>query len=315
MPKNQVPFQRGYRLPEFLQEYGREEHCRAALFQWRWPAGFPCLGCGSSGYCTLQSRPIYQCHRCHRQTSLLSGTVFDSTKLPLTTWFLVIYWLTQTKNGLSALALKRPLGISYNAAWRVKHKLMHVMKEREDESPLKGLIPLDDAYWGGRSQGGKRGRGANKKTPFVAAVATNEAGHPRSMRLSWLKGFRKAEIAAWSTKHLHEGAPVVSDGLGCFAAVTAAGCTHEVIITGKGPSSVPLEAFTGVNTVLGNVKNALHGTYHALAAKHLPRYLAEFSYRFNRRFQLKARVPRLGYAAVRTPPMPQRLLKLAEVWW
>jgi hypothetical protein len=99
------------------------------------------------------------------------------------------------------------------------------------------------------------------------------------------------------------------------AAVTEAGCTHEVIITGKGRSSVALQAFTWVNTLLGNVKNAIQGTYHAVAPKHLPRYLAEFSYRFNRRFQLKAMVPRLGYAAVRTPPMPQRLLRLAEAWW
>lgn len=314
MPKNQVQFQRGYSLPDFLREYGREEQCRAALFRWRWPQGFSCPGCGYSGYCTLQSRFLYQCHRCHRQTSLISGTLFESTKLPLTTWFLAIYLLTQAKSGLSALALKRQLGISYNAAWRVKHKLMQVMKEREEGSPLRGLIQLDDAYWGGQSRGGKRGRGAPKKTPFVAAVSTND-GHPRSMRLSRLKGFRKAEVAAWSAKHLHEGAHVVSDGLGCFAAVTKAGCTHEVIITGGGPCSVTLEAFTWVNTILGNVKNAIHGTYHAVAPKHLPRYLAEFSYRFNRRFQLKAMVPRLGYAAVRTPPMPQRLLKLAEAGW
>ena len=123
-----------------------------------------------------------------------------------------------------------------------------------------GLIQLDDAYWGGRSQGGKRGRGANKKTPFVAAVATNEAGHPRSMRLSRLKGFRKAKLAAWSAKHLQEGAHGVSDGLSGFAAVTEAACTHEVIMTGGGPSSVTLKAFTWVNTLLGHVKNAIHGT-------------------------------------------------------
>ena len=313
MPKNQV--QRGYSFPQFLREYGREEQCRATLFRWRWPEGFICPGCGSTGSCTLQSRWLYQCHRCHRQTALLSGTLFESTKLPLTTWFLALYWLTQAKNGLSALALKRQLGISYNAAWRVKHKLMQVMKERDEQSPLRGVIELDDAYWGGRSQGGKRGRGASKKTPLVAAVSTDEAGHPRSMRLSRLKGFRQAELAAWSMKHLPEGTHVVSDGLSCFAAVTEAGCTHEVIITGGGPSSVTLKAFIRVNTLLGHVKNAIHGAYHAIAPKHLPRYLAEFSYRFNRRFQLNEMIPRLGYAAVRTPPMPQRLLRLAEAWW
>ena len=66
--------------------------------------------------------------------------------------------------------------------------------------------------------------------------------------------------------------------------------------------------------MIGNVKNSIHGSYHAINEKHIPRYLAEFCYRFNRRFRLEDMIPRLGYAAVRTPPMPLRLLKLAEVW-
>jgi ISXO2 transposase-like protein len=66
--------------------------------------------------------------------------------------------------------------------------------------------------------------------------------------------------------------------------------------------------------MLGNVKNAITGTYHSVKPKHLPRYLAEFCYRFNRRFQLKEMLPRFGYVAVRTPPMPGRLLKLAEAY-
>ena len=70
----------------------------------------------------------------------------EATKLPFTTWFLAIYFMTQTKNGISALELSRQLGISYNAAWRLKHKLMQVMKERDDSRPLRGYIQIDDAY-------------------------------------------------------------------------------------------------------------------------------------------------------------------------
>jgi hypothetical protein len=106
---------------------------------------------------------------------------------------------------------------------------------------------------------------------------------------------------------------VIADGLQCFSGVADAGCEHYSIVTGGGPESVKHEEFTWVNTMLGNLKSALHGTYHAIHAKHLPRYLAEFSYRFNRRFKLEAMLPRLGHIAVRTPPMPFRLLKLAEV--
>jgi len=73
--------------------------------------------------------------------------------------------------------------------------------------------------------------------------------------------------------------------------------------------------FQWLNTVIGNVKNALRGTYHAISEQHLPRYLAEFCYRFNRRFQLGAMVDRLVYTALQTQPIPQRLLKVAEVRW
>lgn len=314
MARNQVQFQKGLSLTTFLKAYGTEKQCQNALYQWRWPNGFVCPECAHTECCEITSRDLYQCSRCHHQTSVISGTIFQSTKLPLTTWFLGMYLLTQTKNGVSALELRRQLGITYNAAWRMKHKLMQVMKERDDRHPLAGIIQLDDAYMGGERRGGKRGRGAPGKSAFVAAVATNEKGHPIAMRLTKIKGFRKEEIARWARKHLQASSVVVSDGLNCFSGVEAAGCKHEVIVTGGGPASVSLEAFTWINTMIGNVKNSIHGTYHAVNKKHLPRYLAEFCYRFNRRFKLEDMIPRLGYVAVRTPPMPARLLKLAEVW-
>jgi len=312
MAKNQIQFQKGLSLMEFLSQYGTEEQCHDALFEWRWPQGFVCPNCEHTGHCEIASRGVYQCNRCHHQTSVISGTIFEHTKLALTTWFLGMYLLTQPKNGTSILELKRQLGIGYNAAWRLKHKLLQVMKERDDGKPLSGTIQIDDAYWGGEHHGGKRGRGAPGKTPFIAAVQTNEDGHPIAMRFTKLKGFRKEEIAQWAQRHLAASSLVVSDGLSCFKGVEQAGCQHEVIVTGGGPKSMTLEAFTWVNTMIGNVKNSLSGTYHAISDAHLPRYLAEFCYRFNRRFKLEDMIPRLGYAAVRTPPMPQRLLGLAE---
>lgn len=314
MAKNQIQFQQGYSLPEFFKEFGTTEQCEQALAKWRWPNGFVCPNCTSTRCCELKCRRLYQCSHCHQQTSLISGTIFAGTKLPLNKWFLAMYLLTQSKNGMSALALKRNIGVSYNTAWSMKHKIMQVMKEREDRKPLEGFIQLDDAYIGGEKSGGKVGRGSENKTPFIAAIACDDCGHPLRMSLNVVEGFKLTEIARWSKQHLAPGSVVVSDGLACFSAVTAAECLHERIITGGGPKSVTKEEFTWVNTMIGNVKNSISGTYHSIGGnhKHLPRYLAEFSYRFNRRFNLKNMLPRLGYVAVRTPPMPYRLLKLAE---
>ena len=314
MGKNKVQFQKGYSMVNFIKDYGTEEQCRQALFKWRWPEGFRCPDCGSARHTVIKTRHLYQCSTCHHQTSLISGTIFEQTKLPLTTWFLAIHLIAQAKTGLSALALKRQIGVSYNTAWSMKQKIMQVMKERDDSKPLSGIIQLDDVYWGGERRGGKRGRGSENKAPFVAAVALNSNGHPLSMSMSVVKGFKSTEIALWAKQHLAPGSLVYSDGLPCFAAVTEAKCAHHAIVTGGGPQSVTREEFAWVNTMIGNVKRAINGTYHAIDPKHLPRYLAEFCYRFNRRFQLEDMLPRLAYVAVRTPPMPGRLLKLAEAY-
>jgi transposase-like protein len=315
MAKNKVQFQHGMSLAQFLSIYGTEEQCRTALFKMRWPQGFECPKCGHTGYCEIQSRRVYQCHRCHSQTSLIRGTIFAATKLPLKIWFLGIYLITQAKDGVSSLNMARTMGISANAALRMKHKLQQVMKERDDSQPLCGLLLMDDAYWGGKKRDGKRGRGASGKMPFIAALSITSSGQPVSLRLSHVKGFTQQEISAWTSKHLSPGSLVVSDGLNCFLEVRHAECDHEPIITHSGREYDEFKVFKWVNTMIGNVKNSIHGTYHAVSQKHLPRYLAEFCYRFNRRFQLDKMVNRLAYVALRTPPIPQRLLKLAEVRW
>lgn len=312
MSKNKIQFQNGYSLPELFHDYGSEEQCTQALFQWRWPNGFVCPECTSKRFCILKSRKIYQCNHCHHQISLTSGTIFASTKLPLTRWFLAIHLVTQSKTGLSALELKRQINVSYNTAWSMKQKIMQVMKERDDSQPLSGTIQLDDVYWGGERRGGSRGRGSKNKTPFVAAVSINEAGRPVAMNMNVVQGFRLTEISRWAHDHLQAGSLVVSDGLSCFSAVQEAGCEHISIVTGGGAQSVTKKEFTWVNTTIGNVKNAITGTYHSINPKHLPRYLAEFCYRFNRRFQLEDMLPRFAYVALRTPPMPMRLLSMAE---
>ena len=144
-----VQFQKGISIQSFLEKYGSEEQCQKQLFQMRWRSGFKCSKCGHDKHCQLKSRALYQCNKCHHQSSLISGTLFEHSKLPLTTWFLAIYFITQEKNGISILELSRHLGISYNATWRLKHKLMQAMKERDDKQPLEGFIQIDDVYWGG----------------------------------------------------------------------------------------------------------------------------------------------------------------------
>ena len=180
---------------------------------------------------------------------------------------------------------------------------------------LTGHVQVDDAYWGGERHGGRRGRGSENKAPFVAAVQTNSEAHPVYMRFNAVENFRRKTMKEWAEHALNLGTQVVSDGLSCFRGVADAGCRHTAVVTGGGHESMENELFTWVNTMLGNMKTALAGTYHKLNPKHLGRYLGEFNYRFNKRFDMPSMIKQLAQAAVHTAPMPGRLLKLADVQW
>ena len=215
MPKNKVQFPKGLSLSPFLEHYGSEPQCEQALFEARWPDGLACPRCGSHKFCRLSSRrATFQCNRCKRQLSLLAGTLFQATKLPLTSWFLAIYLLSQTKNGISALELGRKLGVNNNTAWLLKHKLMQAMRERDRRYRLHGTVQLDDAYLGRENPGGKRGRGSQNKTPLLVAVQVTDDGQPVLLKLSVVPGFRKQEVERWASEKLQPGTVVHTDGLG-----------------------------------------------------------------------------------------------------
>ncbi len=116
---------------------------------------------------------------------MAGGTVFESSKLPLPTWFLAMYVITQAKNSVSALELKRHLGVSYPTAWLLKHKIMEHRRLREETRKLTGRVKLDGAYLGGELQGGQRGRCSPNKVAFVAAVQTTQQGDADLMCLSF----------------------------------------------------------------------------------------------------------------------------------
>ena len=312
---NRIQFQAGMSLNQFLTDYGTESQCEAVLEKFRWPQGFECPKCETREHFFYRRGrvKVFQCRVCRTQTTLTEGTIFHSTKLPLTRWFQVMYFLSQTKNNVSILELRRLAGLSYPAAWRMKHKLMQVMYERETTTRLSGRVEVDDAYLGGENPGGKAGRGSENKIPFIAAVQTNNQNNPVYVVFAKVKGFTHAEIKTWATRSLVPSTTVVSDGLWCFQAVTQAGCNQQREVVGKGRKSTDMGCFSWVNTILGNLKNAINGTYHAFDfEKYAHRYLGEYQYRFNRRFDLAALLPRMIFAATATGKRPEHWLRLAE---
>lgn len=312
MQKNKIQFQKGLSLSAFLENYGTEEQCFKELVKLRWPDGFNCPKCECKSYCCLKNRKFtFQCNFCRSQTSITAGTIYHSTKLSLKKWFLAIYLMTQSKNGISQLGLARQLGVSSNTGAMIYHKLAQVMMERDATKLLSGTVEIDDAYWGGKKKG-KRGRGSENKIPFLAAIEKDQDNHPICIKLSVVSGFKKKEVKRWSEKYLALGTTAISDGLSCFTGIEEAGFDHATIIVGHSKDPKKTAPFNWVNTILGNLKSALAGTYHKLSKTHLPRHLATFQYRFNRRFVLSDMIKRLVFVSLRTLPMPKRLLKLTE---
>lgn len=316
MPINKIQFQPGLSLPDFFAQFGTEAQCETALEETRWPDGFVCPECGGREHSLVHrgGEKLWQCSACRKQTSLTAGTIFESTRLPLRLWFLGIYHLTQPKNNVSALELKRLLGISYKAAWRMKHKLMQVMDEREADRVLGERVEVDDAYLGG-VHSGIVGRGAEGKVPFVIAVQTTEnEQRPWYVRLDPLPGFTKKALVHWAQQALAPDTLMVSDGLACFVAAGELVAEHERVVVGTRKSS-DLECFHWVNTLLGNIKSSIQGTYHGFKFdKYAARYLGELQYRFNRRFDLPTMIPRLLRACALTTARPEKWLRAAEAW-
>ena len=299
---------RGLSDEAFREAFGAEEQCRSALSRLRWPDGFVCPACGHRGHCVLAGRSLYQCYRCKKQTSSTAGTIFHATKLPLTLWFAAVHLIVTAKNGISSVELGRRLGVKQPTAWTMKHKIMAVMARREADTPLSGRVEMDDAYLGGARAGGKRGRGAPGKTPFVAAVSTSPEGRPRKVKLVPVKGFRKREIARGAKRWLAPGSEVLTDGLRCWDTLDGVVGSHRAIRTGSGRQAARMAHFKWVNTTLGNIKSAITGTYRKLGPDHAQRYLASFAWRYNRRYKLNTMIPRFVHSAARTQPIPYRAL-------
>ena len=228
---------RGLSDKAFREAFGAEEQCRSALSRLRWPDGFVCPACGHRGHCVLAGRSLYQCYRCKKQTSSTAGTIFHATKLPLTLWFAAVHLIVTAKNGISSVELGRRLGVKQPTAWTMKHKIMAVMARREADTPLSGRVEMDDAYLGGARAGGKRGRGAPGKTPFVAAASTSPEGRPRKVKLVPVKGFRKREIARGAKRWLAPEAR--SSPTACAAGTRSTGSSEAIARSAPAPGGRP----------------------------------------------------------------------------
>ena len=201
-------------------------------------------------------------------------------------WFLAIYLVTSSKRGISAMELKRQMGFgSYGTAWAWLHKIRRAMVVT-DRKPLAQHVEADETYVGG-AKPGKPGRGAVGKTLVAGAVETGR-GKARGRRLGRLRLARLPDAKATSLEgflaaNVAKPATVTTDGWSGYSGLPGAGYDHEPVNLSAswGDAARRLPA---IHLVFSLAKRWLLGTHHgAVSEKHLPTYLDEYVFRFNRR--------------------------------
>ena len=300
-------------MPSFLARFGTDQQCREYLFKARWPGGFRCAACGHGDAYALKTKIVYECVACRKQHSLLAGTIFEQTKTGLARWFLAIYLVTSSKGGIAATELQRQLGFgSYGTAWTWLHKLRKAMV-RPDRQPLAGRVEADETHLGAPKPG-RPGRGAAGKTLVAGAV---EAGRGKArgrrlgrLRLAKLPDASAASLEGFLATNVAKPAAVATDGWRGYAGLPAAGYGHEPVSLAASWGDAALR-LPGIHLVFSLVKRWLLGTHHgAVSEKHLPAYLDEYVFRFNRRTarSISHSFARLLEHAVRIKPTTYRAI-------
>ncbi len=279
---------------QFLDWFGDEESCHQYLEQLRWPQGFFCSRCGESNEPFRLSRNRLMCRGCRYQSTLTAGTVFEKTRTPLRSWFAAAWYVTNQKNGVSALGLQRVLGLgSYQTAWSMMHRLRRAMV-RPDREPLHGTVEVDETYLGGPRRvsllgsaraGTRRYEVLDDKLKAIVAVAV-EIHEPKGfgrVRLRQIADKSEKSLLPFVCDEIEPGSTVHTDGSPAYRSVKNNGYSHlrTVHLGSDDPVHVTMP---GVHRVASLLKRWLLGTHQGSVQSHqLDYYLDEYTFRFNRR--------------------------------
>lgn len=269
-----------------LQAWFRADADCLDYLEWlRWPGGFTCPRCGHEGGWRLGDGR-FMCSGCGGRTSVTAGTIFDRTRTPLTVWFTACWIFASGKDGVSALSLKRLLEIgSYQTAWTMLHRLRSVLV-RPGRERLAGIVEVDEAYIGGEEPGLRGGRARGKKILVGVAVEIEE---PRGMgrcRIAPLVDGSAGSLHPFVSNHVEPGTRVITDGWNGYRGLERLGYIHDRRSqrAARAGGEDPGELLPAVHRVISLAKRWLLGTHQgSVEPSHLPSYLDEFVFRFNRR--------------------------------
>ena len=274
---------------DFYKRFPNDDACLDHLMKLRHGNPADCPKCGRNAkFYKLTKEPAYSCEWCGHHIHPMVGTPFQRSSTPLQKWFYALYLFTTTRHGVPAKELQRQLSVTYKTAWRMGHEIRKYMAQVDGDPPLDGHVEADETYIGGRRSGGKRGRGAPGKTVVFGMV---ERGGDVMTRV--VPNVRRATLERHILENIKGGATVSTDELASYGKIARFGYTHGTV---NHSADQWVDGIHHVNTAEGfwsRLKNSIKGTHVHVSAKHLPKYLGEFEYRFNMRHHPEAMFARL----------------------
>ena len=272
---------------EFLDWFASEETCLSYLEGLRWPQGFVCPSCGVAGQPYRSSRARLMCRSCGHQSTVTAGTIFDKTRTPLRVWLAAAWYLTNQKQGVSALGLQRVLGLgSYETAWTMLHRFRRAMV-RPDRERLKGQVEVDETYLAIADREepiSPVGRKSNtSKVLIIIAVEMLQPKGFGRIRLRRIDNDSEGYVVPFVQASVEPGAQVRTDGSAAYRSLSKLGYHHQRNVM-LGAAVAAHVSMAGVHRVASLVKRWIMGTHHgSVQPEHLDAYLDEFVFRFNRR--------------------------------
>jgi len=274
---------------DFYKRFPDDDSCLHHLMMLRFGNPLYCPKCGAEGqFAKLKKIPAYACPTCGDHIHPMVGTPFERSSTPLQKWFYAMYLFTTSRHGVPAKELQRQLGVTYKTAWRMGHEIRKYMAEVDGDDGLSGHIEVDETYIGGKRSGGKRGRGAPGKTIVMGMVERNG-----DMITRVVPNVQRTTLERHILENVATGSRISSDELQSYAKLNRHGFQHRAV---NHSAEEWARGSTHVNTAEGfwsRVKNSIRGTHVHVSAKHLPKYLGEFEFRFNMRRQPEAMFSRL----------------------
>lgn len=276
-----------FSVREFFQCFPDDDACLAHIMDVRFGGTrFECGSCGKeSTHHKLAARRTFACANCGHHVNPTAGTILHDTRTPLVSWFYAMYLFCATRHGVSGKELQRQLGVTYKTAYRIGQQIRDLTaKAQSFDALLSGHVELDEAYVGGRRSGGKRGRGAPGKT-IVMGLASRDG----NMKAVVIPNVKKETLRDVVLENVEPGSVVSTDELYSYNLLTGDGFEHGRVSHGKGEYAV-YDYRSGntfhVNTVEGFwrlFKASVRSTHVQISAKHMQRYLSEFTFRANHR--------------------------------